>query len=169
MNLVNFLSPSESVCVSILMGWDWRKQEDAGGGPASADVPSVWLLRHECYVTVMSSRHFWHCAVSRASVDRAQVCMQSLRGLLRAASFVPYGTVPSCNAEVQGYRTAYESACFASQSRVCVNGSFMFLHNVLHCSTHGICCLRIGGLIVMTVGQIVLSAYKESYCSHLVK
>lgn len=41
MNLVNFLSPSESVCVSILMGWDWRKQEDAGGGPASADVPSV--------------------------------------------------------------------------------------------------------------------------------
>lgn len=42
--------------------------------------------------------------------------------------------------------------------RARVNVSFMFLHNVLQCSTHGICYLDIGGLISMTVRQIVLSA-----------
>lgn len=61
-------------------------------------------------------------------------------------------------AEAQGYRTAYESACFARQAGFVLMYLFMFLHNVLQCSTHGICYLHIGGLIIMSVGQIVLSA-----------
>lgn len=38
------------------------------------------------------------------------------------------------------------------------NVAFKLLHNVLQCSAHGICCLCIGNLSIMSIWQIVLSA-----------
>lgn len=56
-------------------------------------------------------------------------------------------------------RTVYEFHTLwasAASAGTVLNASFMFLHNVLQCSTHGMCCLCIGSLIIMTVWQIAL-------------
>lgn len=156
MKLGKFSQSVRVWCIRILMSRVEGSRWHACRATVSDDPPSARLLMQPRCVTVMSSRYLMHCIASFATVGRAQVCSQSLWCLLRAASLSCFSSTMECwSSRLQD---CLRVCMLCKAGRVRGNVSFMFLHNVLQCSTHGRCYLHIGGLIIMSVRQIVLSA-----------
>lgn len=83
--------------------------------------------------------------------------------LLFCASVQPW------NAEAQGYRAAYESACFARQAGLVLMYLLCF-YIMFYSVPHMVYAIFI--LVAWSVwlsGKLYWVLYKESYCSHLVK
>lgn len=118
--------------------------------PSISKIADAGMLGH-CHELKVSDALYHIICFSGQSSGLFPVSDAYSERVLCRASVQPW------NADVQGYRIAYEFACFARQAGF-VLMYLMFLHNVLQCSTHGMCYLHIGGLIIKNVGQIVLSA-----------
>lgn len=126
-------------------------------------------------VACMSSHCFWWPSISKIA-DAATLChcheLKVSDALYRiicysgqSSGLFPESLMPtqSCFSFVLQFNHGMLQDCLrvcmlCKAGRVRGNVSFMFLHNVLQCSTHGRCYLHIGGLIIMSVRQIVLSA-----------
>lgn len=114
-----------------------------------------------------SARSFWDISVMSGACGS---CFMALLHLLQWAVFRVFPRVPDSSSSGSSFsalattttdpklkcKAACEFQTLRASTGIVLNASFMFLHNVLQCSTHGMCCRCIGSSVIMIAWQIAL-------------
>lgn len=155
MNLGRFSQSVRVWCIRILMG-----RVEGSRWHACQALFLLTLHQQDCWcrhaVSLSWAQGIW-CTVSHHLLQWTELWfVSSLWCLHRATTLSCFSSTMEC--WHSGLQDCLWVCMLCKTGMIRVNVSFMFLHNVLQCSTRGMCYLHIGGLIIMSVRQIVLSA-----------